>query len=185
VGKETPYRSGCLLFITAILQYCSSELRTGQNAPTLAEVDLQDIEVQDVDYIVIVNVGRPYPAEPELLLDGAKVEGIDDVVGIIPTTPSVSTSLRAELLRGVPISDYQISPIERRRVRDMPAALCPPVVGSIRQGVSHREVAAGVRSEIEGLSCPTHAQLECARNRWAVSRRNSLPRQVTEDDIGA
>ena len=115
--------------------------------PGLAEVGLLDIEVRDVHYIVIVKVGRPYPTHAELLLDGAEVGGIDDVVGVC-----VSTALHAKLLRGVPISDYQIRPIGRRRVREMPTALCPPMVRSIIQEGSHREVAAGIRSEREGLS---------------------------------
>ena len=115
--------------------------------PAIPEVGLEDVKVRDVDYSVIVKVGRPYPTQAELLLDGAEVDGIDDVVGVC-----VSTALRTKLLHGVPISDYQIRPIERRRVREMPTTLCPPVVAPIIQEGSHREVAAGVRSEIDGLS---------------------------------
>src|SRR2546423_13470908 len=80
--QETPCTVGCLLFITAILQYCNSQLRTGQVVSSQSEVDQYEVEVRSVDHPTVVEVRRPCPGQPELGLQNAEVEDIDYIVGI-------------------------------------------------------------------------------------------------------
>ena len=47
-----------LQFRVSLVHNCYSELRTGESTPGLAEVGLEDAEVYDVDYIVVVEVRR-------------------------------------------------------------------------------------------------------------------------------
>src|SRR3954470_19051817 len=107
-----------------------------------SEIALREVEVRSVDYQVVVEVRRSKSCHPELVLQLREVEGVGYVVGC-----GITSLLYAKLLGCLPSTDYQIRSIERRRVREMPTTPCPPVVASIIQEGSHREVAAGVRSE--------------------------------------
>src|SRR3954449_494927 len=94
----------------------------------MSHVDQQDSEVRSVDHLVVAEVRRQLSSPSKLRLQRGEVSYGHSVVSC-----GITSRLWAKLLGCLPSADYQIRPIGRRRVRDMPATLCPPVVGAIGQ----------------------------------------------------